>query len=280
MLSYMRVSTLPACLVLSLSLLDGNAQETLHPSSARISHAIATNSTVAAASSSISRGAATQPMPPLIVIGFMGGRVRADNTIHQEAELASKLQHDYAHQIHANVFANHDGKRAYLEILRTLDVNHDGLLSPAEKRNARIVIYGHSWGASETVNLARKLGRDGIAVLLTVQVDSIAKAGEEDAWIPANVSQAVNFYQRTGLLHGRTSIHAVDPQKTHIIGNFQFSYSDHHIPCSRYPWFARKFMGPHIEIENDPRVWDWIESTIEAELTDGPRAEASLVPAQ
>ena len=72
-----------------------------------------------------------------------------------------------------------------------------------EKHNARIVIFGHSWGASETVTLARKLERDGIPVLLTIQVDSVAKIGQNDALIPANVGQAINFYQPDGIVHGR-----------------------------------------------------------------------------
>jgi hypothetical protein len=29
-----------------------------------------------------------------------------------------------------------------------------------------------------------------------------------------------------------------------------------------FPWFARAFMKPHIEIENDPQVWDKIEALI------------------
>lgn len=293
----MRASTLLTCLVLSVSL-NGNAQEMFHSSSVRTLPVIAMgapdenslplhaaprdggSASVTSTSSSISSVASVaRPASPLIVIGFMGGRVHADNTIHSEASLAYKLQRDYPNQIHAKVFANHDEKKAYRDVLQTLDVNHDGSLNPAEKQNARIVIYGHSWGASETVNLARKLGRDGIAVLLTIQVDSIAKIGEEDGFIPANVAQAVNFYQPEGLLHGRKVIHAVDPEKTQIIGNFRFSYSDHHIQCSHYPWFARTFVRPHIEIENDPRVWDWIEAAIQAELPGSSPVGARELPA-
>jgi hypothetical protein len=60
----------------------------------------------------------------------------------------------------------------------------------AENGSARIAIYGHSWGASETVTLARELERDGIPVVLTIQVDSVPKPGQNDIWIPGNVSQA------------------------------------------------------------------------------------------
>jgi hypothetical protein len=268
-------STSLSCFFLSFSLLPINAQEIVHH--AHTGHEISVSAAPRGSlgSNSVSSVAASaRQASPLIVIGFMGGRVRADNSIHSEASLASELQHDYPNQIYAKVFANRDGKRAYRDILQTLDVDQDGRLNQAEKQNARIIIYGHSWGASETVSLARRLSLDGIAVLLTVQVDSIAKGREEDASIPANVVQAVNFYQPAGLLHGRKAIHAVDPKKTRIIGNFQLSYRDHHIQCSRYPWYARMFMKPHIEIENDPRVWEWIEAMIQAELRGSSPGEA------
>jgi len=80
----------------------------------------------------------------------------------------------------------------------------------SERSSARIILYGHSWGASEAINLARSLQKDGIPVLLTIQIDSIPKIGQNDRWIPANVAQAVNFYQRDGLLHGRRRILAED----------------------------------------------------------------------
>ena len=147
-----------------------------------------------------------------------------------------------------------------------LDVNADGELSSAEKTEARIEIYGHSWGASETVTLARALGKEGIPVLLTVQVDSVAKSGEDDGLIPANVGQAINFYQSDGLLHGRSLIRAYDPSRTRILGNFQFDYKTNKVDCSAYPWYARLFMKPHIEIESDPKVWRQVESLIRSKL--------------
>lgn len=271
-----RASTLLAYFVLSIPLLRGNGQQIVYP--VRPAHGITHTSVVPhdglARNSTSSVAAHVRPAPPLILIGFMGGRVRADNSVHHEASLASELQREYPNQIDAKVFANRDGRRAYQEILQALDVDHDGDLNPTEKRNARIIIYGHSWGGSETVTLARRLGLDGIPVLLTVQVDSIAKNKEEDGSIPANVVQAVNFYQRTGLLRGRSSIHAVDPQKTQIIGNFKLNYRDHHVQCSRYPWYARTFMRSHIEIENDPRVWNRIEAMIQSEVAVSSPAEA------
>lgn len=206
------------------------------------------------------------PAPAAIVIGFVGGLVRHDDAVHSEVQLASRLQHDYPSGMQVRMFENRRGQQALLEILRLLDANHDGTLSSQEKLHARIAIYGHSWGASETVALARALGRDGIPVLLTVQVDSVTKPGEDDESIPSNVAQAVNFYQQDGLLHGRQRIRAADASRTQILGNFQFDYKTNSVNCEGYPWYARVFMKPHIEIESDPRVWRQVESLIRSRL--------------
>ena len=202
----------------------------------------------------------------VIVIGFMGGNVSPGNLIHREAVFARDLEKKYPAGLHAAVFANHDGQAALESILAQLDADGDGRLSAAEKAAARIVIYGHSWGASETVTLARRLNALGIPVLLTIQVDSVAKANEDDRSIPPNVREAVNFYEHEGLLHGRRAIAAMDPKQTTILGNFESSYRDHPISCAGYPWFARAFMRPHIEIENDPSIWTQIGALIRAEM--------------
>jgi hypothetical protein len=202
----------------------------------------------------------------LIVIGFMGGRVKGGNLIHKEALLAKELQEGYPLRVYAAVFANHDAQSALDAVLHLLDENRDGHLSAEEKSTARIVIYGHSWGASETVAFARRLNTLGIPVLLTVQVDSVRKPNEDDEDIPPNVLEAINFYQTEGLLHGRSVIEAMDPKRTTILGNFESSYKSSPVSCASYPWFARAFMKPHIEIENDPTVWGKIAALIRGEL--------------
>ena len=143
-----------------------------------------------------------------------------------------------------------------------IDTDHNGSLSAVEKLKARIVLYGHSWGASEAVTTARALQKDGIPVLLTIQVDSVSKQGEDDRLIPANVVQASNLYELDGLLHGRAKILAADPLRTQILGNFQFEYKARTANCNAYPWFARIFMRPHIEIESDPKVWSRVPETL------------------
>ena len=212
-----------------------------------------------------------------IIIGFVGGFVRHDDIRHPEVRFAAYLRDSYPSVVHAEVFANHDGKSALRRVLQLLDTDGDGVLSWGEKQNANIIIYGHSWGASQAVTLARSLGRLDIPVSLTIQVDSVHKPGHEDAVIPPNVRNAVNLYQTKGLIHGRPRISAADPDRTHIIGNFHMTYQDRHINCDNYPWLARHLNKPHHEIENDPRVWAQIASLIESELSKTNSAvEASL----
>jgi hypothetical protein len=203
----------------------------------------------------------------MIVIGFVGGFVRHDDAVHPEVRFATYLRKRYAPGVDAEVFGNHSGPQALQRVLRLLGTDNQNALTAAEKEQARIIIYGHSWGASETVSLARELERMGIPVLLTIQVDSISKHGDLDSTIPANVAKAVNFYQSSGLLHGRSEIHAADPARTRILGNYRMTYKHYPVNCDDYPWYARMFTKPHIEIESDPRVWERAASLIDLELS-------------
>jgi len=206
------------------------------------------------------------PQPTLIVIGFAGGFVRRTSSIHGEVELALHLRERYGSTIHAEIFENHHGDEAYRKILRLVESSNSAVL-PAVKSAARIILYGHSWGASEAVVVARQLEREGIPVLLVVQVDGVPKPGHDDSVIPANVAQAINFYQSDGLLHGRSAIRAANPATTEILGNFRLSYKGSGVPCPGFPWYTRVFTRPHIEIESDPRVWDQVQALILSKVT-------------
>jgi pimeloyl-ACP methyl ester carboxylesterase len=213
--------------------------------------------------------------PPIVVIGFVGGFVRHDDRVHTEVQLVNRLREEYASAVFVQAFENHRGKDAHEAVLRLLDANKDGKLSPEEKQSAHIIIFGHSWGASETVELARQLEKDGIPVVLTIQVDSVSKMGEDDAVIPANVSQAINFYQLDGVLHGQSKIRAANPARTRILGNFRSDYKAKPLTCGAYPWWDRLLMKPHIQIECDPAVWNQVESLIRSNLS----LEARVPPA-
>jgi hypothetical protein len=212
-----------------------------------------------------------------IIVGFVGGFVRSDDMNHPEVQFAAHLREAYPSEVHTEVFENHDGTHALRRVLQLLNEDGDGVLTSHEKERASIIIYGHSWGASQVVTLARDLGRLGIPVSLTIQVDSVHKPGHEDAVIPPNVRNAVNFYQTKGFIHGRSRIRASDQKRTNIIGNFQMAYQDRQINCDNYPWVARHLNRGHHEIENDPRVWEQISFLIDSELLEATAPlEASL----
>jgi hypothetical protein len=215
--------------------------------------------------------AGASPTPPVIVVGFLGGFIKHDNPVHSEVQLAARLQQQYPAGVHVETFESYRGEKARQKILELLDTDHDGSLSTAEKQCARIILYGHSWGASEAIALARQLKKDGIHVLLTVQVDSVNKVGQNDEVIPANVAQAANFYQPNGMLHGEREIRAADPERTRIIGNFRFDYRSSRYRCHEYPWFDRVLMKQHTQIECDPKVWAQVESLIRSNIIpEGP----------
>ena len=140
------------------------------------------------------------------------------------------------------------------------------MLSSEEKQSARIILYGDSWGGSQAITLARELRKDGVPVLLLIQVDGVPRVGQNDVLIPDNVAEAVNFYQTNGLLHGTTEIRAVDAARTRILGNYKFDYGAHPIRCDQYPWYDRFFVKAHTEIECDPNVWSRVEALIRSKL--------------
>lgn len=205
-------------------------------------------------------------VPHAVVIGFLGGFVRRDDPIRSEVQLAARLHKDFPAGAVVETFENRNGDKAHQKILTSLDADHDGTLSPAEKKNARIILYGHSWGGAEVVIEARRLEKEGIPLLLTIQVDSVNKIGQDDQIIPANVAQAVNFYQADGLLRGESEIRAADPARTKILGNFQSHYEGSPYGCANYPWYNHLFMRAHTQIECDPKVWNQVESLIRANI--------------
>lgn len=217
-----------------------------------------------------------QATPSYIVVGFVGGFVRHDNLHHGPVQLAQRIERTVPKDAYVHVFENRHRKTAYKIILNLLDLNHDGILSNDEKAAARIILYGHSWGASAAVLLARDLDRLGIPVLLTAQVDSVAKPWQNDEVIPQNVASAVNFYQPHGFIHGRAQIFAAVPSKTQVLGNFRFDYRKEPVKCEGAPWFARTFMLSHIESECDMHLWMQVEALVLQRTQPEPATEAAL----
>lgn len=212
--------------------------------------------------------------PGGIVLGFVGGFVRHDDRNHPEVQLAERLRQAYGKTVAVQVFENRRKREARSVIATLLDKNRDGRLSLEEKKNARIVLFGHSWGAAAAIALARELQRQNIPVLLTVQIDSISKIGQNDAIIPDNVSRAVNFYQKHGIFHGQAMITAANPSRTQVLGNVLLDYNSKPLQCRNVPWYDRFFFKDHIKIECDAEVWSRVETLIREELSS--TAQASI----
>jgi pimeloyl-ACP methyl ester carboxylesterase len=213
-----------------------------------------------------------------ILVGFAGGFVRHNNPHHGPVQLALRLRREAPAGTYVEVFENRRRKKAFRTVLRLLDRDHDGNLSEEEKTQAHVILFGHSWGASAVVLLARELDRAGIPVLLTVQVDSVAKPWQQDEVIPDNVAAAVNFYQSHGLIHGRSEIKADDGTKTQILGNYRFDYREHPVQCEASSWFDRTFTPSHMQSQCDPQIWNRVEGLVRERIEPAPTLAA--VPGQ
>lgn len=212
-----------------------------------------------------------------IVLGFVGGFVKNDDSRHPEVQIIERLSEQKLPGVHAAVFENKRTVEAREQIVRWLDANGDGQLSATEKQEARIILFGHSWGGSGVVRLAEDLGRRGIPVLLTIQIDSVNKGWGHDCVIPANVAQAMYFYQSRGFVHGCSTIQLVDSHRTKIVGSYEFEYTKQPDECRALPWIDRHFLKTHNAMGCDPRVWSQVEDQIHAQLKDGSGSEKGAV---
>jgi hypothetical protein len=221
----------------------------------------------------VSDSAAVHRLAPVVVFGFVGGNVHHDDSVHSTVKVAQRLRKDSPRNVHVETFENNHMADAHGLLLYLLGAGRTGTLTDEQKQAARIILYGHGSGARTVVALAEKLNSEGIPVLLTIQVDSAAKRGQNDAVIPENVRYAANFYQEKGLIHGQKPITAADASRTQILGNFRMDYSDHPVSCEKSPWYTRVVPRSHNEIECDPHVWQKVEDLIREQL---PASVASM----
>ena len=197
-----------------------------------------------------------------IIVCFLGGFVKPDDIKHPEVWFANYLRDRYGPAVRVWVFGNREEEKAIRDTMRVVEPNQRKIAhQPA------IILYGHSWGGSQVLTFARDLERKGVPILLTIQIDSVRKLGQDGHRVPGNVAKAVNFYQTSGLTPGETHIVPAEPSRTTILGNFRMSYDHRRINCDNYKWLSRVFNKPHHQIENDPRIWDRIAKLINSELT-------------
>ena len=179
-----------------------------------------------------------------LVVGFLGGFERWDDPHRGVRQLVLKLRQSPG--VYAESVSNHH-RRVALEWIRRALKGGD----------ARLILFGKSWGAGAAIETARDLDNLGIPVLLTVQVDSV---GLHDRMIPPNVREAVNFYQHDLFtIQGRREIAAANPARTRILGNFQSSYALGPAEGPNASWARRAFGGSHAKMELDPVIWSQVE---------------------
>ena len=200
------------------------------------------------------------PLPPgsTLVIGFLGGYDRWNDEHRSVRRITLSLRQ--LPGVYAESISNHNRKLALTLIRRAFDSDGDRKLEPPEKAAARIILFGQSWGGAAAVYTARDLEKRDVPVLLTVQIDSV---GMRDKVIPANVREAVNFYQHDPFsVRGRAEIHAAEPARTTILGNFKESYRSRSVDESNSSWRRKVFGRSHAKMEVDPAVWSQVEQFI------------------
>ena len=209
----------------------------------------------------LSQLATPTPIQPgsTLVIGFLGGYDRWDDDHRSVRQLVLRLRG--VSGVYAESISNHRRPVALKFILRSLDTNRNGRIDPDERAQARIILFGQSWGGAAAIATARDLDAMGIPVLLTAQIDSV---GLHDDLIPANVRRAVNFYQHDPLttIHGRREIRPADPARTAILGNFESSYISRSVDESNASKARQVFGGSHTKMELDPVIWNRVERYI------------------
>jgi len=208
----------------------------------------------------------SQASPRDVVIGFLGGFVRHDEPHHPEVQLIQDLRQEYPNALYIGLFENRKVGVAYNTILNLLGKKEGDTHSDDKEPQARIVLFGHCWGASAVVSLSRRLERAGIPVTLTIQIDSVAKPFQNDWLIPANVLEAVNFYQTHGLIRGRRKLVPADPAHTTILGNFLWEYKGEPAECHGFSWRGRLLSRGHTQIECDHDVWLQVKALLRRHL--------------
>ena len=156
-----------------------------------------------------------------MVIGFLGGFGNHGARARGTVQVVEHIRNSHREGVYVcKGSANRERGQAYKEIRRRLDGGRGPELFQLKKSGMpRIVIFGRGWGAYlKPLHWHGNWNVTAFPSMLTIQVDSVAKLGQNDALIPANVGQAVNL--RPHDHHGRPQIRAADPARTEIPQTF------------------------------------------------------------
>ena len=188
--------------------------------------------------------------------------MKHDSLIRSEVKLAEHLRTEDPVGVCVQAFENGHRERTMHAILTQLGADRSGMLLEDQKRQARIILYGHSRSGSAMVELARKLEKSRILELLAVQVDGLRRSGVDDRVIPPNIARAANGDPPDGMVH--EEIRAADPSE--ILANFCFEYKQHPIHCPEYPWYDWSFAKTHTQVACDPAVWSRVEAPFRQQI--------------
>jgi hypothetical protein len=209
----------------------------------------------------------TIPMPvrpgDTLLLGIVGGWERWDNPVRCIRSMAIEFKRQRRADLHVETVENHKLHLAEELVRRAFDFDRDGVLSPEEAAQARVVVFGQSLGGRATVVFTRTLYQMGIAVPLAVIVDAY---GPDSYEFPPNVAAAANFYQRDhAFIKGAPRIRA-----NRVLANQQFHYPG-------------KLFSAHDVMEYDPAVWTRVRELLTSATaprggSPHPRPAASIAP--
>jgi len=187
----------------------------------------------------------------VVVVGYTGGLETATTSASGIVWIRDRLRSLNLPDLCVHTFSAYNWTHGYRWVRSEFGAENDaGLTQDVIRHGPKVVIYGHSFGGWATVSLARRLGRAGIPIEMTVQMDSI---GITDRTLPLNVRESANFYERnTPILYARGTIRAQDPSRTRILDNFQLSHGNHYT-VSRDPQISDLIVGKVLELYESPQ---------------------------
>ncbi len=162
----------------------------------------------------------------IVVLGFIGGTEFPNHKSSGIVQIDKRIRDLGDAQVCSKTYVPYSWMRGDQWIMKHFP-RHKGRLSQKEIENGpKVIIFGHSLGGWATLAVARKLGRRGIPVELTVQVASV---GFTDFTVPQNVKTATNFYTNdiVGDLIGTKRIRVRNTDTTRFLGNNNLPGTNH-----------------------------------------------------
>lgn len=206
----------------------------------------------------------TTPLPikpgNILVLGIVGGWERWDAPHRAIRRTALELRELRLPGVWVETVENHKLELAQELVKRAFDFSSSGQRDRSEVDAAQIIVYGQSLGGRAALRFCRWLNDQQIGVRLLVVIDSW---GRDPYTVPPNVLTAANFYQHdVGPVRGAPRIVAIDPGRTHVLGNRRYRYKGRSVAMPGEPVIRRWFMRSHLKMEYDPEPWTRVRNLI------------------